>query len=83
MKIRNVSNLDFYQKNTVSKPKSKNQSFGKLIPQVSKDSQSEQVKKSILRFMNFMKNLSNQAKVNPNSKVHLENLIGKESAVRC
>lgn len=77
MKIRNVSNLDFYQKNTVSKPKSKNQSFGKLIPQVSKDSQSEQVKKSILRFMNFMKNLSNQAKVNPNSKVHLENLIGK------
>lgn len=64
MQINGINGANFSYKNVNSKSKKANTSFGKLIPQVAKDSQSEQVKKATLRFINFMRNLITKAQSN-------------------
>ncbi len=79
MKIHAISNANFVQKNENVKSKKANPSFGKLIPQVSKDSQSEQVKKATIRFITFMRNLTTKAQSDKNSQALLKNLIGAKA----
>ena len=79
MKIQTISSTNFVQKNTNVKSKKANPSFGKLIPQVSKDSQSEQVKKATMRFITFMRNLTTKAQSDKNSQALLKNLIGAKA----
>lgn len=80
MKINAINSVNYSQKNTNIKLRKSNQSFGKLIPQVSKDSQSDQVKKATMRFITFMRNLTTKAQSDKNSQKLLQNLVGKEAA---
>ncbi|OLA94050.1 MAG: hypothetical protein BHW64_05465 [Candidatus Melainabacteria bacterium LEY3_CP_29_8] len=79
MKIHAISNTNFVQRSENVKFKKANPSFGKLIPQVSKDSQSEQVKKATMRFITFMRNLTTKAQSDKNSQALLKNLIGEKA----
>lgn len=80
MKINAVNGVNYSQKNVnLKSKKAANPSFGKLIPQVAKDSQSEQVKKATMRFINFMRNLTTKAQSDKNSQDLLKNLVGEKT----
>lgn len=79
MQINGINGANFSYKNLNSRSKKANPSFGKLIPQVAKDSQSEQVKKATLRFINFMRNLTTKAQSDKNSRNLLQNLVGEKA----
>ncbi len=79
MQINGINGANFSYKNLNSRSKKANTSFGKLIPQVAKDSQSEQVKKATLRFINFMRNLTTKAQSNKESQKLLKNLVGEKA----
>lgn len=79
MQINGINGANFSYKNVNSKSKKANTSFGILIPQVAKDSQSEQVKKATLRFINFMRNLTTKAQSNKESQKLLKNLVGEKA----
>ena len=80
MKVNAISSTNYVQKNVDLKSKKTSPSFGKLVPQVAKDSQSEQVKKATLRFITFMRKLTTKAQSDKNSQALLQNLVGKEAA---
>lgn len=61
MQINGINGANFSYKNVNSKSKKANTSFGKLIPQVAKDSQSEQVKKSNLKIYKFYEKFNNES----------------------
>ena len=79
MQINGINGANFSYKNLNFRSKKANTSFGKLIPQVAKDSQSEQVKKATLRFINFMRNLTTKAQSNKESQKLLKNLVGEKA----
>lgn len=79
MQINGINGANFSYKNLNSRSKKANPTFGKLIPQVAKDSQSEQVKKATLRFINFMRNLTTKAQSDKNSRNLLQNLVGEKA----
>ena len=79
MQINAINGANFSYKNVNSRSKNANPSFGKLIPQVAKDSQSEQVKKATLRFIKFMRNLTIKAQSDKQSRNLLQNLVGEKA----
>ena len=61
MQINAINGANFSYKNVNSRSKNANPSFGKLIPQVAKDSQSEQVKKSDLKVYKVREKFDNKS----------------------